>query len=395
MTRVLLCHQPTDGGVGRHVGDLARGLSERGWEVVLCSPERPPGVARSVAHVRVDMDRAIHPAADLSATAALARAVGEVRPAVVHAHSSKAAAVARLARVLHPRVPLVYTPHGYAFAGHFSYRAQRAAYRGIERALAPLASRVVCVCEAEARLARSVGPAARVRVIHNGIAPAPPGAQDERVARLAERGPVIGALTMLRPGKGLETLIDATPALRARHPATQLAIVGDGPDRAQLGERAAARGVADAVHFVGACERPLEALRAMDLFVHPSWAESFPYVLLEAMTLGRPIVASAVGGVGEAIEDGVSGWLVAPRDPDALAGALCELLDDRVRARELGERARERALREFTLEGMIDRLSAVYDELVRPSRASAAGEPLQAEPASPQRPPTMTPQTTR
>ncbi len=392
MTRVLLCHQPTDGGVGRHLRDLTAGLSARGWEVVLCSPERPAGVARSVRHVRLDLRRAIQPGVDLAATTALARAVGELRPDVVHAHSSKAGAVARLARVLHPRVPLVYTPHGYAFAGHFSHSSQRAAYRAVERALAPLASRVVCVCEAEARLARAVGPAARVRVVHNGIAPAAPGPREERVAALAERGPVIGALTMLRPGKGLETLIDATPALRARHPAAQLAIVGDGPDRAQLSERARARGVEDAVHFLGACERPLEALRGMDLFVHPSWAESFPYVLLEAMALGRPIVASDVGGVGEAIADGVEGVLIAPRDAGALSAALCELLDDPARARRMGELAGERARGEFTLEGMIDRLSAVYDELVRPARRCA---PPESELAEPHRPPTMTGQATQ
>jgi glycosyltransferase involved in cell wall biosynthesis len=397
VTRVLLCHQPTDGGVGRHLGDLTEGLTERGWEVVLCSPEPPRRLGGSVTHVRLDLRRAISPRVDLAAGVALARAVRELRPDVVHAHSSKAGAVARLARVLHPRVPLVYTPHGYAFAGHFSRREQRAAYRGIERLLSPLANRVVCVCEAEARLARSVGAGERVRVIHNGIEPARPGPGDARIARIAQRGPVIGALTMLRPGKGLETLIDAAPAMLARHPAAQIAIVGDGPELGTLRDRAQSRGVAHAVHFPGSSDRPLEALRAVDVFVHPSWAESFPYVLLEAMTLGKPIVASDVGGVSEAIEGGVSGLLVAPRDRDSLAGALGDLLEHRERAARMGELALARVRSQFTLAGMIDRLSAVYDELVRPSRPTAALQPRDAESkplgaglATPHRPPTMT-----
>jgi glycosyltransferase involved in cell wall biosynthesis len=390
VTRVLLCHQPTDGGVGRHIRDLACGLAERGWEVVLCSPDAPRELEPAVHHVRLDLRRAISPRADVAVVATLAAIVRDLRPDIVHAHSSKAGAVARLARALQPRTPVVYTPHGYAFAGHFSRRGERAAYRGVERLLAPLASGIVCVCEAEARLARSVGGGDRVRVIHNGIEPAPPGPPDTRVAELAGRGPVIGALTMLRPGKGLETLIDATPSILARHPDAQVAIVGDGQELELLRGRARLRGVSHAVHFLGPCERPLEALRAMDLFVHPSWAESFPYVLLEAMALGKPIVASDIGGVGEAIEDGIGGLLVPARDERRLAQALRDLLDDRGRAARMGELALARVGTEFTRARMIDRLTSLYDELVRPSRGIASIETSRSDYAPPPPPRTMT-----
>ncbi len=375
MTRVLICHQPIDGGVGRHIRDLANGLTERGWEVILCAPERLPDLERPTDYVPLDLGRAISPRGDLGAVAKLARIVREVRPAVVHAHSSKAGAVARLARVGAPGIPVVYTPHGYAFAGHFSRRGERPAYRAVERLLAPLGSRVLCVCEAEARLARSIGPRDRVRVVHNGIDVAPARMPDGRIAELATRGPVIGALTLLRPGKGLETLIDATPAVIARHPRAQVAIVGDGPDLGRLQARARLRGVEGTVHFVGHCERPLEALAALDVFVHPSWAESFPYVVLEAMTLGKPIVASDVGGIGEAIEDEVEGLLVPPGEQRLLGEALCAVLDDRDRAARMGERALLRVGRQFTRAGMIDRLTRVYDELLRPPRELQSVEP--------------------
>jgi glycosyltransferase involved in cell wall biosynthesis len=369
VTRVLICHQPVDGGVGRHIRDLANGLAQRDWEVILCAPEPLSGLEQPTTYVQLDLRRAISPRGDLAAAARLAGIVRELRPDVVHAHSSKAGAVARLARAGHPRVPLVYTPHGYAFAGYFSRRGERAAYRGVERLLAPLASRVLCVCEAEAALARSVGRSDRVRVVHNGIDVAPAGAGERRVVELARRGPVIGALTLLRPGKGLETLIDATPAVLARHPDAQVVIVGDGPELEHLRTRARLRAVAGAVHFVGHCERPLQALAAMDTFVHPSWAESFPYVILEAMTLGKPIVASDVGGIGEAIEHGVEGLLVAPRAAQPLGEALCAMLADRERATRMGERALRRVSTQFTLAAMIDHLARVYDELLRPPRA--------------------------
>jgi glycosyltransferase involved in cell wall biosynthesis len=360
--RVLLCHQPTDGGVGRHVADLIDGLSEAGHEVIVCSPAVPSRATRAVRHVPLDLRRAIAPGADLMALRRLASVVRDVRPDVIHAHSSKAGAIVRLARVLAPRTPVVYTPHGYAFAGHFSSSRERAAYRAIERALSPLTSRVLCVCEAEARLARSLGGGSRVRVVHNGIAPPPAGPPDERLAELAKRGPVVGALTLLRPGKGLETLLDAAPLLTARHPAVQVCIVGEGPDLEQLQARAAALGVADAVHFVGPTEDPLSALRGMSVFVHPSWAESFPYVILEAMAVGLPIVASDVGGIGEAVADGESALLVAPGDAPALADALGALVDDRERAARLAAAALA-ALSDFTREAMIERLTGVYAEL--------------------------------
>jgi glycosyltransferase involved in cell wall biosynthesis len=362
--RVLLCHQPTDGGVGRHLTDLIEGLACAGHDVTACSPAPLAGVSAHIEYVELDLRRAVSPRADSLALARFARIVRRLRPDVIHAHSSKAGAVARLARAFSPRVPVVYTPHGYAFAGHFSSERERQVYRSIERLLSPLASRVTCVCEAEARLARSVGPDGRVRVVHNGIAAPPPGSADPRLEQLRRRGPVIGALTQLRPGKGLETLLDATPLLLARHASAQIAIVGDGPDLEQLSERARSLGVSGAVHFLGPSSDPPSALRGMDVFVHPSWAEAFPYVILEAMALARPIVASDVGGIGEAVIDGESGVLVPPRQEQPLADALSGLLSDAERAQALGTSALARMER-FTREAMIERLSAVYAEIVR------------------------------
>lgn len=348
--------------MGRHLHDLALGLTNAGVEAVLCGPALPPGVPAGFPHRHCEFGRAIDPLADASALARLGRIFARERPDLIHAHSSKAGAVARLARLARPRTPLVYTPHGYAFAGHFSSNAERLAYRELERCLTPLASRVLCVCEAEARLARSLGARGRVRVVHNGIAAPADGPVDGRMAQLAARGPVLGALTLLRPGKGLETLIDAAPAVLARHPDTQIAIWGDGPDLADLKRRAESVDAAHAVHFLGPCNDPFSALRGVHCFVHPSWAEAFPYVILEAMAVGAPIVASDVGGVGEALVNGDSGVLVPPADAASLAGAIGALLDDPVRAARIGAAARERVRSVFTLERMLDGVLGVYGE---------------------------------
>jgi glycosyltransferase involved in cell wall biosynthesis len=363
MTRVLLVHQPTDGGVGRHVADLALGLPELGYEVVTCGPDRAAGIPADHDHVPLELGRAVS-SGDAAMIARFARIVRHVRPDLVHAHSSKAGAVARLAKLREPRIPVVYTPHGFAFAGHFRFGAERLAYREAERALGRLTDRIVCVCWAEARLAEPVVASRRIRVVHNGVPPAPDGPPHAAIERLTQVGPVVCTLGLMRGGKGVETLIDAAPGVLARQPDAQFAIWGDGPETAPLQERARRRGVERATHFLGPTADPMTALRGVSVFVMPSWRESFPYVILEAMSAGLPIVSTDVGGVREAIIDGQHGALVPPADADALARAVARMLDDPSQSARLGAAARRRVEEEFTERSMLTGLSEVYTEIV-------------------------------
>jgi glycosyltransferase involved in cell wall biosynthesis len=365
MPRVLLVSQPTDGGVFRHVRDLAEGLPGHGFEVALATPPLDAPVPVDVT-VELPLVRSPSPREDVRAVAALARAVRDLRPALVHAHSSKAGAVARLARALAPRSPVLYTPHGYAHAGYFERSAQRRAYAIAERALTPLASRIVCVCEAERGLALGLGAGSRARVVHNGVDVPPATAVHTEVAALRAAGHrILATVTLLRPGKGIETLLDALPSVLAAHPATRLVVGGTGVDRGVLEARARALDVADAVRFLGFTVDSATILRGADVFVSPSWAESFPYVILEAMALGIPIVATRVGGVGEAVRDGESGVLVAPRDAAALASAVSSLLSDRDRADAMGARGRSDARARFTRERMLEGIATVYLDVLR------------------------------
>jgi glycosyltransferase involved in cell wall biosynthesis len=325
---------------------------------------RTDAAAAADHHVPLAIERAIAPRADLAVLTRYARVVRSVRPDLVHAHSSKAGAVARLGKLVHPRIPVLYTPHGYAFAGFFEHELERLAYREAERSLGLLARRVVAVCEAEARLAASVGPARRVRVVHNGIDPTEEGPPDQRIRALSSRGAIVCTVTQLRPGKGVETLIDALPAVVARHPDVQLAVVGDGPLLGPLQARARNQGVGATVHFLGEHADPGAVLRASDVFVLPSWAESFPYVILEAMLAGLPVLTSDVGGIAEAIVHGETGLLVSPRDHVAISRALLALLDDAGLRTRLGDAARNAVRQRFTRAGMIADLADVYEEVL-------------------------------
>jgi glycosyltransferase involved in cell wall biosynthesis len=363
MSRILMVTQPSDGGVFEHLSRLCRGLTGLGHEIVVAGPvaERARQLEARVEPMR--LVRSVTPRADAAALTALGRLVRRVRPDLIHAHSSKAGAVARLARVWNPRTPVVYTPHGYAFAGYFESEHQRSVYRAMERALAPLTTMVLCVCEAERRLAESVGNAGRTRVVHNGVEPHSPAAPDPGLADTLG-GPVIGVLSLLRPGKGVETMIEAMPRLARAHPGVQLAIAGDGPQRASLEALAAELGVSGWVCFLGETPGPGRLLDGIDLFVNPSWAESFPYSSLEAMAAGLPVVATDVGGTREAVADGISGYLVAPRDPRALAEAIAVVLSRPDRGAGLGEAGRRRIEQQFTVSHMAAGTAAVYAELL-------------------------------
>lgn len=359
--RVLMVVRPSEGGAFEHVRSLARAISEQGHEVAICGPHahhRDLGVEL----IELEIVRPLSPAADTRAVGELIRVVRRFRPDLVHAHGSKGGVMARMARLGAPRIPLVFTPHGFAFAGHFSRGWETRSFRAAESALAPLATRIICVCEAEARLARLVG-ARRVRVVHNGIDPPSEFGPEPMVRGLAADGPLIGVLSGLRPGKGLETMIEAISLVRADGSRAQLVVAGEGVERARLERLAVDRGISDAVHLVGLSPDPYAFLGAIDAFVLPSWAESFPYSVLEAMAVGLPIVATRVGGVPEAIENGVSGLLVEPRSPDQLAASVNAIVGDPVTAATLGAAARRRREQSFSLSRMVAGTLGVYSEI--------------------------------
>src|SRR5687768_11835922 len=197
MPRVLMVIRAGEGGAFRHVADLSGELARRGYDVAVCGPHG--GAELEVPVIPLEMSRAIVPGSDARAARGFARIVRDFRPDIVHAHGNKAGVVARLAHLARPGIPVIYSPHGYAFAGHFPSREQKL-YRTLESLVAPLGTVVLCVCEAEARLARATGINSRIRVVHNGITPI-----DQR-APGAENGSVrqICATSGLRPGKGLD-----------------------------------------------------------------------------------------------------------------------------------------------------------------------------------------------
>jgi hypothetical protein len=195
-------------------------------------------------------------------------------------------------------------------------------------------------------------------------------------------GPTVGTIARLHPEKGIEFLLDAAPQIAAAVPDVRFVLVGEGPLRDDLEARAQRVGVADRVAFVGPRDDARRLISSFDVLALPSISEGTPLTIVEAMLAGVPVVASAVGGIPEQIEDRETGFLVGPADADALAQAVTQALTDETLRHSVTRLARARAETEFSHEDLIERTAAVYATAAnQPTPAAASPRPRVGRPA--------------
>ncbi|MFO1093076.1 MAG: glycosyltransferase family 4 protein [Planctomycetaceae bacterium] len=205
-------------------------------------------------------------------------------------------------------------------------------------------------------------PPDRILVIHSGVGA---GAVSDTGEILdPHRAPVVGTAGPLEASKGQRYFIDAIPAVLARHPQAEFLITGAGPEEHSLRRHAKDLRVAEHVTFVPNVLQFGSSLDAMDIFVLPSLRQGLGTIMLEAMLRGRPVIATSGGGVDRVVTDGRTGLFVPPRDSAALAARINELLDDPLRARSIGEAARQLVQSEFPVDRMIEQTAALYREVL-------------------------------
>lgn len=358
------------GGAPQHVLSILRGLRSRiqvelavGCEGQLSEAARREGFP---VHVVPHLVRSVRPWEDLAATRSFRKLLQDRRPDLVHAHTFKAGAVARLAGFMEG-VPTIYTPHGWRFMPG-SPKLWKWIGPGVERVLGRLAARVVCVSEYEKRLALELGvvPEEKLVVIANGIPELPMGMQGgERTKTRREHGEAIRAVMVGRfeAPKDQATLLRALA--RVADVNITLEFVGDGPMRRSTENLAEALGLRNRVRFLGERNDVPELLSEADLFILSSWFEGLPLALLEAMRSGLPVIASRVGGVTEAVIDGVTGILVPPGDPEALARALARMAASPRERVEMGQAGRRLFVARFREERMLVEIEALYKDTAR------------------------------
>jgi len=373
--KVLQILEATGGGTARHVVDLCHGLVLRGVEVHLAySPLRMDNILAlalpelekaGVRCLEVPMRRTPHPS-DLRALFILnkyVRAFGHFD--IIHGQSAKGGALARLLGML-TQGKIVYSPHGFVSFYPTNSGLLGRFYAFMESVLAPLTDAIVVVSKWQ------INEAAILHYTHNQIRLIPNGLDlhnDNVCSRLEVRKNLhigleqvtIGFVGRLAIPKSPLMLLEAFAQVAHNHPQARLVIVGDGPLRTELEARVNALGLADRVFLPGFIDGRW-AMRGFDIFALPSEYEGFPYVLLEAMAEGLPIVATCVGGADQAIVDGENGFVVPVGDVIAFAGALDRLLSDEALRLSMGAQSRLR-VKEFSVEKMVDATLALYREL--------------------------------
>jgi glycosyltransferase involved in cell wall biosynthesis len=366
----VLCFRSsaTFAGPERYLLELGRTLPQFGFELALLALYRRSPISLEV-HPLVARARDIGLPAEqwldsgplsIQAVFQLVNRLRTGRYALLHCQDYKTDLIGGLAVQL-ARVPRVATVHLHP---QTTWRLR--AYRLLDLVVLRLFDRVIAVSGALRQELLAAGlPAGRVVTVQNGLDVVgfaeSPGSLDEP-RRTQEEGPVVATFGRLDPQKGQRDFLLAAQQVSEARPDTRFQMIGDGPSRAELEQLVTTLGLDRAVKFAGHQSAVATWLEQSDVVVLASLREGLPYVLLEALALARPVVATAVGGVPEVMTEGDTGLLVPPHNSERLAQAILWMLNHPAEAAEMGQRGRERVLREFSIERMARETAAVYRE---------------------------------
>ncbi len=340
--------------------DLAATLDRSRWSPIVVTPAEGEVAARCRA---VGLDTSIVPLPTVRrptwqawrSVAALRRLCRETGARLLHANGSRAMIFAALAGVLRD-CPVIWHVR-VADPEPF-----------LDRLLARRAAVIVVNSEAvRQRLAWVKHP--KVRVVYNGVdlsryTPREPSGEARAAWGVPAAAPLIMSVGRFVAYKRYDVLIDAAALMHRDVPDAHWVLVGDGELRSALTAQAAERGLEKHVHVIGWRDDVPELLSHGDLFVLPSHGEHFGRVLIEAMAMAKPVVATASGGVPEIVQDGETGMLVPAADPAALSRAMTSLIRDRATAQRMGRSGRRRVEERFSLERHVREIERIYAECI-------------------------------
>lgn len=361
------------GGAGRYLLYLLPQPAFRDVDIAVACPDGELSVRLEAAGIR----RLNISGRDISfsprLTRELAALVKAEKPDIVHTHGSLSGRIAARMR----KIPVVYTKHGQvrtpdrrgiasSQAGPFTRLVNRVATR-------VLADRVIAVSDRVRKELEDSGiQPSMITVIPNGIDLSPYRQKAKRTSKAkaadadaqGKRSFLIGTVARLSPEKGIDTLLDAAKIVVTSYPSARFVIAGTGPLERELAQKVRDLRLENCVRMVGFVDNVPGLFSGLDLYVLPSDTEGIPLALLEAMAAGLPVVATRVGGVPEVVVDGVTGFLVPPRQPKALAQAIVRLLVDPDLAKSMGASGRERAESMFDARVTAERTVQVYRDVL-------------------------------
>ena len=371
--KVLLILEASGGGTGRHIIDLASDLIKSGCSVILvysglrALPDfyHEINLVAGLTVLRVDMRRPPHPS-DVIALFKLRTIIKNYGPFdVIHGHSSKGGALARLASIGMPGIR-VYTPHAFRTIDPSLNVILYKLYSFIERLLSRISNGIILVSEGEKRHALQIGlPENKLYVIENGMDKQEFGSTRATLRNrlhISQDDLCIGFVGRLVPQKAPDCLIRAFALIAHKYPNVRLIMLGDGPLQSDLHTLSDQLDIRSQITWLEN-ENGAEFMSVFDIFVMPSLYEAFPYVLLEAANAGLPIIATPVGGTDEMLIDRVNGFLVDHNKPVKIAEALESLINNPKLRSKMGE-ASQNIGQKYSVSAMTGKTLTLYRDLL-------------------------------
>ena len=369
------------GGVARQVATLTLGIDRSRFDQRLLVGSVSEGETDDLAlrgvkvpHKRVGgLGRAPSPLNDIQALATLASEIRRFRPHLIHTHTAKAGALGRaaaLAAVIprQRRPALVHTFHGHLLHGYFSPRVTRVVTQA-ERMLAWRTDRLIAVGSQVRNdlVAAGIGKTERWVVVPPGVELRPfvSAAAARAALGVPVDAPVVAFVARLTAVKRPDRFLAVAAKVVASHPDAVFLVAGDGELAGELRSSAANAGIAEQVRMLGWTGDVEGVYAAADVVLLTSDNEGMPVSLIEAALAGRPAVTPAVGSAAEVVADGETGFVVAPGDVDALAAAVCRLLDDADLRHTMGATAARRAEHRFSTVRLVADTEQIYTDLAR------------------------------
>jgi len=349
-------------GAPRHLLSLLENFDYKKFSLFVISPPGPLAGQIKAIHETIDLEIIpMHSKFNITTIKEIRAHIKQVKPDVIHVHGTRAGSLARLAAIgLKP--PVIYTEHlwtkNYHLSSWFANNLQILGlwFLDMFTDFNIAVSQAVKDFMVEGQVTRSE----KVKVIYNGI-----DLPEKKAKIFSKKDIVLGTVGTLNYQKGIQYLIQAMPKVLKEFPHTELTIVGEGVFKDHLKQLVKKMKLEKSVTFTGFVKDIDDEMIKFDIYIQPSISESFGLAIIQAMSLGVPVVATNTGGIPEIVTTDKTGTLVEVAKPEALSEAIIDLLRDEEKAKKMGQLAREEVKIKFNLKDMVQATEGVYEEVTK------------------------------
>jgi glycosyltransferase involved in cell wall biosynthesis len=371
---IVFLVRPTLGGIQRHLIDLIKSLDGSKFSLTLAGSltDKMKSELEGFELVNINIADRLNPIEDIKSAIKLRQTLKKIKPQILHMHGNKAALIGQLAS-FGIKIKKVFTVHNFQSLQSSNNSLVKLASKMVDGWIAKKSDIIITVSNAlKNDLTAELGESRledKVSVIHNGINQGTNGVKDSRLNFKSELGisesqNLIGFVGRFADQKQPLDFIKTASLLYKKNKDLRFVMVGSGPLLSQIEQAITKYQLSQCLFLLDYRNDVSEIIKSLDVFVLTSKWEGLPYIVLEVMAAGTPIVSTSVGGVNEVIENGKDGMLVEPGNIEGLGAAIIKLISDNAYAKKITENAASKIKREFSIEKMVNANVKIYEKLI-------------------------------